>query len=381
MNSVKRILTINFGGIGDEILFLPTLKTLRMQLPEAHFSLLLEPRSKSVKEVTDLIDEVLTFDIKKRPLLPQDLLSLLLLIRKGAYDLVLSSGSSPMVAMLLFLSGIKVRVGYDAGSKVKTLLTHPVKLNREQYAGNMYHDLCKGIAAYLGQKTDEERFQPSYLHVPEIVVKADSLKAMQQVISDFKLPEGSKPPKYILLHPGTSKLAVEKGIIKTWPTTAWLSLIEQIEETKDLPFQPVIMLCGGPDDASVMGDLLQKLGDNLESRGILNAYGKTKNLSDLAALISLSDLMVCVDSAPMHLAVGLNKKVVALFGPLEPEKLIPPKANFVAIADRPERARPSQFSPISFESSSQIRSLLDGLGVRLPPDIVYRSSLDLLTRE
>jgi ADP-heptose:LPS heptosyltransferase len=385
VNSVKRILTINFGGIGDEILFLPTLKTLRMQLPEAHFTLLLEPRSRSVKEVTDLIDEVLTFDIKKRPLLPQDLLSLLLLIRKGAYDLVLSSGSSPMVAMLLYLSGIKVRVGYDAGSKVKALLTHPVKLNREQYAGNMYHDLCKGVAAYLGKKSDEERFQPSYLHVPEIVVKAESLKAMKQVISNFNLPEGEKPPRYILLHPGTSRLAVEKGIIKTWPTAAWLSLIEQIEETKELPFKPVIVLCGGPDDASVMGDLLKglgnKYGDNLESRGILNAYGKTRSLSDLAALISLSDLMVCVDSAPMHLAVGLNKKVVALFGPLEPEKLIPPKANFVAIADRPERARPDEFSPISYEASSQIRSLLDGLGVRLPPDIVYRSSLDLLMRE
>ncbi|NJL72229.1 MAG: hypothetical protein HC888_11925 [Candidatus Competibacteraceae bacterium] len=52
-----------------------------------------------------------------------------------------------MVAMLLFGSGIPIRIGYDSGSPVKCLLTHPVKLDKEQYAGNMYHDLTRGLRA------------------------------------------------------------------------------------------------------------------------------------------------------------------------------------------------------------------------------------------
>jgi|JI9StandDraft_1071089.scaffolds.fasta_scaffold00425_25 ADP-heptose:LPS heptosyltransferase len=369
----EKILAINFGGIGDEILFLPTLKEVKQLLPKSHVALLLEPRSRSVAEVTDLVDEVVCFDIKKRPLLPGDYLKLLQLTRAGKYDLVISSGSSPMVAMLLFGSGIPVRIGYDAGSPVKALLTHPVKLDKEQYAGNMYHDLCQGLRHYLDSlKIGALLRQPDnkgLLQIPQATVKPDSRKRMTEVLAEeeYKLQErlsarGSTTSggavKKVLLHPGTSRLAVQKGIIKHWPGESWLELIRKLLSSET--GQPIqIILAGGPDDEEVMKDLMQALGD--EAQRIINFYGKTKSLADLAALIELSDLMVCVDSAPMHIAVGLNKKVVALFGPTDPAKLIPNQKHFCALADNAEP-----------------RALLDGLGVRLLPDTVYRSSLDLL---
>ncbi|MBK9619173.1 MAG: glycosyltransferase family 9 protein [Candidatus Obscuribacter sp.] len=369
----EKILAINFGGIGDEILFLPTLKEVKQLLPKSHVALLLEPRSRSVAEVTDLVDEVVCFDIKKRPLLPGDYLKLLQLTRAGKYDLVISSGSSPMVAMLLFGSGIPVRIGYDAGSPVKALLTHPVKLDKEQYAGNMYHDLCQGLRHYLDSlKIGALLRQPDnkgLLQIPQATVKPDSRKRMTEVLAEeeHKLQErlsargnttSGGAVKKVLLHPGTSRLAVQKGIIKHWPGESWLELIRKLLSSET--GQPVqIILAGGPDDEEVMKDLMQALGD--EAQRIINFYGKTKSLADLAALIELSDLMVCVDSAPMHIAVGLNKKVVALFGPTDPAKLIPNQKHFCALADNAEP-----------------RALLDGLGVRLLPDTVYRSSLDLL---
>ncbi|MBK9769421.1 MAG: glycosyltransferase family 9 protein [Candidatus Obscuribacter sp.] len=366
-------MAINFGGIGDEILFLPTLKEVKQLLPKSHVALLLEPRSRSVAEVTDLVDEVVCFDIKKRPLLPGDYLKLLQLTRAGKYDLVISSGSSPMVAMLLFGSGIPVRIGYDAGSPVKALLTHPVKLDKEQYAGNMYHDLCQELRHYLDSlKIGALLRQPDnkgLLQIPQATVKPDSRKRMTEVLAEeeYKLQErlsargnttSGGAVKKVLLHPGTSRLAVQKGIIKHWPGESWLELIRKLLSSET--GQPVqIILAGGPDDEEVMKDLMQALGD--EAQRIINFYGKTKSLADLAALIELSDLMVCVDSAPMHIAVGLNKKVVALFGPTDPAKLIPNQKHFCALADNAEP-----------------RALLDGLGVRLLPDTVYRSSLDLL---
>ena len=50
------ILAINFGGIGDEIFFLPTLISLKKEYPNSKITLALEPRSKSVKDLTDIID-------------------------------------------------------------------------------------------------------------------------------------------------------------------------------------------------------------------------------------------------------------------------------------------------------------------------------------
>ena len=61
---MKKILVINFGGLGDEILFLPTINTLKKLYPKSKITLALEPRGKAVADLTNLIDEVKIFDIK-----------------------------------------------------------------------------------------------------------------------------------------------------------------------------------------------------------------------------------------------------------------------------------------------------------------------------
>ena len=58
------ILAINFGGIGDEIFFLPALISLKKEFPEAKITLALEPRSKSVKDLTNIIDDLFLIDVK-----------------------------------------------------------------------------------------------------------------------------------------------------------------------------------------------------------------------------------------------------------------------------------------------------------------------------
>jgi len=42
-------------------------------------------------------------------------------------------------------------------------------------------------------------------------------------------------------------------------------------------------------------------------------------------------LMLCTDSAPMHLAVAVGTYTIALFGPTEPQKLLPGSDRFLAI--------------------------------------------------
>ncbi len=407
MSSPAKVLAINFGGIGDEVLFLPTLERIKELAPDCELTLLVEPRSKSVMEVTNLIDKIITFDIKKKPLTPFDLIALTMLLRKGGYDMVISSGSSPMVAMLLFLSGIKLRVGYDAGSPVKSLLTHPVKLLREQYAADMYHDLTKGMANYLRRKANPNasiRDIDDTYQVPKITLKADSLAAMKAFLEEGLKNTvtttdtnqiDTRPVKTVLIHPGTSQMAVSKGIIKHWSSENWLAFIRLLQNQKDQPFQTRVILCGGPDDKEVVAGLEKLLkadegkgsgnngsgasGDGANENGssgssagaapYISAVGKTKGLADLAALTSLCDVLVCVDSAPMHIGVGLNKNLVALFGPTDPKLLIPNQKNFKVLADRPE------------SNSSPPRSLQDGLGVRLHPETVYQSLLDLLRAE
>ena len=97
MKSVKKVLLVNFGGIGDEILFLPVIKSVRNKFPDAEITLCLEPRSKSIQGLCPDINKVILADIKSK----SKYLELLKFYFKGltgGYDVVVSSGSNKMVA-------------------------------------------------------------------------------------------------------------------------------------------------------------------------------------------------------------------------------------------------------------------------------------------
>lgn len=354
----KRLLAINFGGIGDEILFLPTLATIKKYFPSWHVSLLLEPRSASVSQITNLVDEVICFDVKKRPLMVSDLIDLTMLIRNGNFDIALSSGASPLVSALLFLSGIPTRIGYNTNIFAGLLLTNPVALNKNQYAAGMYHDLTKG----LGIKDDFRN--------PKICLPESSRTAMQNLVGS------SKTAKRVIIHPGTSKLAVIKRIFKTWPSRDWAQLIHLLLENKNI----AVVLAGGPDDEETIHDILQALKDKgitTQTANFTLAYGKTKSLADLGALIATADLLVCVDSAPMHVAVGLNKKTVALFAATDPERLLPKDNQFTALVSPtncPSSSHAHPETPFPAKNPNPCPP-----GVVLPPEYVLQNVLDQLS--
>ena len=129
----KRILFINFGGLGDEILFLPSILSVKQEFPDSHITLALEERSKGITSLTNVIDETLFANIKGRGKYIE-LLKLLLKIWQGKYDIVISSGSNKFISIFLFLTFIKEKYGYDTGKLSQILLTKAVKLNKNQYA-------------------------------------------------------------------------------------------------------------------------------------------------------------------------------------------------------------------------------------------------------
>jgi len=279
----KNILLINFGGIGDEILFLPVVMSLKKEFPDSSITLVLEPRSAGVQYLTNKIDKYITVDIKKQ----NKYLELLKFIFKTwfhHYDIVISSGSNKFIPILLFLTGIKVKIGYDSGNLSKKLLTYPIKLNKNQYAVSMYHDLVMPLTE---NKTE--------LPVIDVVAK-------------------EKIPNSVLIHPGVSKISIRKGIIKTIQPETWAEIIRKLAlEGKR------VLLTGGPDDFDCIEEILRFCkGVEFE-----NLYGKTKTLKELAELISSAEKFVCSDSAPLHIAVALGVKTYAIFGPTDDKKLVP----------------------------------------------------------
>ena len=277
------ILAINFGGIGDEIFFLPTLISLKKEFPNAIITLALEPRSKSVKDLTDVIDDLFLIDVKGKNKYTE-LLKLVFLARKNHFDLVISSGGNKLISILLTLMGIKKRYGYDTGKLSKVLLTKAVPLNKNQYACAMYHDLITPITDH---KTE----------LPEINVSAQE-----------------KIPNSVLIHPGVSKMSVQKGMIKTISAETWAETVDLLLEKGKH-----VILAGGPDD----NEVIETIRNKTKNKNFEDFYGKTKSLKDLAVLIGKAEQFICSDSAPLHVAVAMKTKTYVIFGPTDDKKLIP----------------------------------------------------------
>lgn len=291
MEKKKKILAINFGGIGDEIFFLPTLISLKKEFPSSEITLALEPRSKSVKDLTNIIDNLLLVDVKSKNKY-FEMLNLLIKARQGKYDIVVSSGGNKLISILLFLTGIKIRCGYNTGKLSEILLTNPVKLNKKQYACKMYHDLIRGITSHNTE-------------LPEIEIE-----------------QKEKIRNSVLIHPGVSKLSVQKGCIKTITPEIWAKTIDLlVAEGKK------VMLVGGPDDK----ECIEKILSTVRTQNFTNLYGTTKNLKDLAGLISSAEEFLCSDSAPLHIAVALKTKTYVIFGPTDVNALIPKSENVIPI--------------------------------------------------
>lgn len=291
MEKEVKILFINFGGLGDEILFLPTIQSVKKELPNSKITLALEKRSKGICELTNTIDNTLFADIKGKDKYIE-LIKLLFKIWKGNYDIVISSGSNKFISIYLFLTFIKKRYGYNTGKLSEFLLTKTTLLNKNQYAVNMYQDLAKNVTN-------------CHTELPELNI------TKKEII-----------PNSVLIHPGVSKLSVQKGMIKTIEAEQWAEVIEKLANSGKKVF-----LIGGPDD----NDCIEKITQIVPPDKFENLYGTTKNLKDLAELISSAEKFVCSDSAPLHIAVSLGVKTYVIFGSTDDKKLIPQSEKAIPI--------------------------------------------------
>jgi ADP-heptose:LPS heptosyltransferase len=297
-----RILALVPGGIGDQILFFPTLDDLKGHYPEAEIDVIVEPRSTAAYRVSKSVDRVVTYDFKDING-PADWGNLLGVIRDREYDAVLSLGQRFGVGVLLWLTGIPTRVGYASGSG-KMFLSNPVALNPNQYAATMYHDLLKGLGI-------DRPCPPVSINVPKADI--DWSEAEQEKL-------GIKDSGYVLIHPGASKLSQKMGIDKIYPVKQWQQIIKDLQARQ--PNIPVVVI-KGPEDAEVVKSIL----DTCPNVKVI----APKDIGKLAATIAGANLMLCTDSGPMHLAIAVGTYTIALFGPTDPKKVLPNNPRTIAI--------------------------------------------------
>jgi len=296
-----RLVALVPGGIGDQILFFPTLDDLQRYYPDAQIDVVVEPRSKNAYRVCKSVQDVIPFDFKDRNSLT-DWVNLVGTIRDREYDVAISLERSWFVALLVWLTGIPMRIGYSGPGK--NFLTNPVPLKTEQYAAAMYHDLLQGLG--INSPCPELA-----INVPKPVIGWAESEQKRLGIHESG---------YVLIHGGSTELAQAKGIEKIYPVENWKQIIQDfLSRQPDLP----VVVIQEPEDEQLVRELLRSCPDIKVT--------SPADIGKLAAMIAGANLMLCTDSTPLYLAVAVQTYTIALFGPTEPQKLLPTSDRFIGI--------------------------------------------------
>lgn len=101
--------------------------------------------------------------------------------------------------------------------------------------------------------------------------------------------------------------------VRTWSVFKWQSIIDKLHAT----FAAVILQFGANK-----GDGSSEY-DNLTGTHFVGSDLKSERL---VALIALCDVLVSIDSGPVHIAGAVGTPVVGLFGPVDPNYRLPPKS-------------------------------------------------------
>lgn len=108
--------------------------------------------------------------------------------------------------------------------------------------------------------------------------------------------------------PGIGLLPCSRQARKNWAPERFIEVARALRAQAGT----TVVLLGGPADMPVCDAIARGAGE-----GIVNLCGRT-SLVELGGLLKALDLLVTVDSGPMHMAAAVGTPVVALFGPTDP---------------------------------------------------------------
>ena len=171
---------------------------------------------------------------------------------------------------------------------------NPQTAGERVYQGGMTRHLIEDLAGSCGFTVTAR--QPKLYPSPGLIEKTRVAYGL-----DFKT---TAERLLIGINPGPN------WRVKEWEASKWQELINKIHSEYDA----VIIQFGIKGDGSSEYDNLT---------GVKSVAGRLSG-EELVALIAICDLIISIDSGPVHVAGAVGTPVIGLFGPLNPILILPP---------------------------------------------------------
>lgn len=292
----KKILFFKLGAAGDIILAVPSLRMIRKKFPQAYIGVMVDRKWTGLLSDCPYVNEVIPVDRRKLSRWSY-LLKMAARIRREHYDLSIDLQNSKWTHLLAWLSGIQERHGFRRGWAGKLLNSGvPYAENVESPVENQFHIISK-----VGVRECDSKL--------ELWASPESEQKINKWMASLNVEPSTKLIGFAM---GSSS----KWPSKRWPLENFEALAERLLKNKDCR----IICIGAHEDLPP-----ESRPKWLYSKYVVNLLGET-SLADLVALSKRLSVMVTGDTAPLHVAGAAGISTIALFGPTNPKRHLPPGA-------------------------------------------------------
>jgi ADP-heptose:LPS heptosyltransferase len=296
----KRILWMPMDGLGDLIITLPALLALADRYPDAQIDVVVrEAHAQLLRDLVPTVNLVLLelpgTPVRTRPSANTcEMMRLIVELRKNHYDVAVDVSGLDTFRKLAYLSGAWVRVGPQRSHRDdperanwSVLLTHPLK-DPDPRAHTF--EIAADVVESLGARRPTIDLYRNRIGLHGHDEAVDRLLSGLGVAGRFAVIQ-----------------ACSIVSIRNWRLDGFADVIDHLVERHHLS----VLLTGGPSDREYNTRVLSRV----TRQGLVRDVAGMLPLSALGALFSRAEIMVSVDTGPMHIAAAVRTPIVALFLP------------------------------------------------------------------
>jgi ADP-heptose:LPS heptosyltransferase len=286
-----KILAIRFARLGDVILLLPALESLKHKFPSSELTLMTGHRCAPIANLCRSIDHVMAVDrvaMRDGPVWTslREMASLVRNVRRKQFDLAVDFHSFRETNLLTWLSGAPVRIGlkrYEAPYWSFCFNRPPVKEDKTLHVAQMFQKVVAGIPSSVAVDAVPDH--------PTLTVDTEKAKtATLALYVDAPVPERIWPPEHFA---EVADFAVEK-------------------------LGAAVVVLSSKRGAELAGRV-QRASRNRERLSLATDL----TLPELVKVIASARLLISNDTGPMHIGPAVGVRTLGLFSVGYPEHFRP----------------------------------------------------------
>jgi len=282
----ERVLLVKLGAMGDVLRTTALLGPLQRKHPTSEISWLVKPESVPLLENNPYIRSIWRLAPDTACRLQVEEFEICINLDLGPESLALATVAKAMTKLGFGLGTRGEVIRFNPEAEEWYLLSHSdprKRANRATYQDHMLR--------ILGLDAEGSRI---IVNCPE--EEQDSAREF------LRREVGSGAGRPVV---GLNLGAGDRWQRKQWPLEHFRELGDRLARDQNA----VVLLLGGEAERGAMADLMRDSGAPFLDTGARNP------LPRFAALVGLCDVVVTGDTLALHMALGLGRRVVALFGP------------------------------------------------------------------